>query len=230
MTDTELDLRSRFTVETRAFTEGPLTLELILPARPDELIDDSAFNVDERLPYWAELWPSARALARHLLRQPPPDGPVLELGCGLALPSLVLLSRGFEVLATDYYREALEFARANADRNALPALPTRLLDWRHRPDGLGPYPTLLAADVLYEERNALALAELIPGLVRPGGSLLLADPGRTYRTRFEALMLARGWSCEPEATLVEPADEVAGGPVSHITIYRYRSPADPPNR
>jgi predicted nicotinamide N-methyase len=219
VTDLEFDLRSRFSVETRSFREGATELEIVLPAAPDELIDVSAFNVDERLPYWAELWPSARALARFLLRQPPAAGPVLELGCGVALPSLVLLARGCEVLATDYYPEALEFARVNAERNRLPPLTTRLLDWRD-PPGNQRFQLVLAADVLYEERNAVALAALLPSLVAPGGSFLLADPGRTYRNRFHQLMGEIGWQMDEVASLVEPAgqDDRAGS--STVTISR----------
>jgi predicted nicotinamide N-methyase len=230
VTDLEFELRNRFTVETRRFVEGSTELELILPAAPDELIDVSAFNLDERLPYWAELWPSARALARFLLRNPPEPGVVLELGCGLALPSLVLLAAGRSVLATDYYREALEFASANAERNGLSALPTRLLDWRHPPREGERYRTILAADVLYEERNARALADLLPLLAAPGGSLLLADPGRTYRTRFDELMRERGWSEAVEATLVEPSGDAADGPASRVALIRYRAPLGAPKR
>ncbi len=221
MTDLEFELRSRFTIESRSFREGELEMEIILPAAPDDLIDVSAFNLDERLPYWAELWPSARALARFLLREPLPSGPVLELGCGVALPSLVLLACGCPVLATDYYPEALEFARANAERNRLPPLATRLLDWRDPPAGER-FQHVLAADVLYEERNAVALAALLPELIAPGGSFLLADPGRTYRGSFDRLMREGGWQMEEVASLVEPAGKDGRAGSSIVTIAHFR--------
>src|SRR5690606_6274286 len=113
-------------------------------------IDVSDFNRDERLPYWAELWPSARALAQELLDGPLPRGRVLELGCGIALPSLALRWRGVEVVASDYYAEALDFARENARRNRLTEPETLLLDWRTPPPDLIPFDLVIAADVLYE--------------------------------------------------------------------------------
>ncbi len=66
----EAELRARFEVREERFEHGEWAVELILPRAADELIDESEFADDERLPYWAELWPSARGLARHLLDAP----------------------------------------------------------------------------------------------------------------------------------------------------------------
>ena len=183
-------------LRTHSFTHGAFRAELIAPRSPDDLIDVSEFNLDERLPYWAELWPSARGLAEELLDVPPPEGRVLELGCGIALPSLALRSRGVDVIASDYYGEALEFAIANAERNGLAPLETLLLDWRSTPDGLEPFDLVIAADVLYEKRNAEALAVLLPRIIAPDGRALFADPGRTYVETFRQLLEARGWRME----------------------------------
>lgn len=197
----------RFALRTHEFRHGDFAATLVAPASPDELIDVSEFNADERLPYWAELWPSARALAAELLVLPPPKGRVLELGCGIALPSLALRWRGVDVLASDYYPEALEFARANAERNRIAPPATLLLDWRHPPADLGPFDLLVAADVLYERRNADALATLIPRLAAPDGRVLLADPGRTYLEHFRHLMREAGWRMEETGRRSEPVPE-----------------------
>lgn len=223
----ERELRENFRTRTERFRHASLSVELLLPRAADELIDVSAFNEDERLPYWAELWPSARALARWLLERPPPPGPVLELGCGVALPLLALAGRGVETVATDYYPEALDFARVNARRNGLPAPRTHPVDWRTPPAGLGRFPTVLAADLLYEQRNADALEELLPRVVAPGGALLLADPGRAYAAGFRAAMEARGWRVEALEAREEPS---AAGAVSRIRIDRLRAPAGDPQR
>jgi predicted nicotinamide N-methyase len=227
LTDLEFEIRNRFSVEPRLFEHAGRVLEMILPAAPEELIDVSAFNLDERLPYWAELWPSARALARHLLDSGPASGRVIELGCGLALPSLVSLEIAESVLATDYYREALDFARVNAERNQLPPLSTRLLDWRDLPDGLGTFRTALAADVLYERRNADALSQLLPHIIAPGGSLLLADPGRTYLADFDRSMRKLGWESSLQEQIKEPSTDNPKGPFSTVSIFRYRAPPEP---
>jgi predicted nicotinamide N-methyase len=183
-------------LRTHRFDHGDFHAELIAPRSPEELIDVSEFNRDERLPYWAELWPSARALAAELLDAPRPAGRVLELGCGIALPSLALRWRGVPVVASDYYTEALEFAVANAVRNAVPPPETLLLDWRSPPADLVPFDLVVAADVLYEKRNGDALADLIPRVTAPGGRVLVADPGRTYVDHFRQLLQAGGWRME----------------------------------
>jgi predicted nicotinamide N-methyase len=211
----EAELRARFEVRTERFTLDGFDVELLLPRTPEDLIDVTAFNTDERLPYWAELWPSGRALARWLVEAPAlPEGPAIELGCGVALPSLALGWRsGEHVLATDYYADALEFAIANARRNGDLPLGTWLLDWRDIPPGLaGRFGFLLAADVLYEMRNVEMLAEAIPRLLAPGGTVWLADPRRVYLSIFRDRMREAGWTIEEEA-VHEPSDLAPGGSI-----------------
>lgn len=217
MSSGEAELRQRFAIRTERFAHRELVLDVLLPRSADALIDESEFNTDERLPYWADLWPSARALARHLLDNAPPGGRVLELGCGVALPSLVLLARGADVLATDYYADALRFAEINALRNALPPLRTALVDWR-APSTLGVFDLVLAADVLYERRNAEALAAVLPRLLTPAGRVLLADPGRVYLDEFERLVVGTGWSIV-EREVREEISDPATGAVSRVRIF-----------
>ena len=143
---------------------------------PEALIDEDAFAADEFLPYWAELWPAAHALAAAL---PDVDGAaVVELGCGLGLPSLVAAARGARVTATDWAAEAVDLLRTNAGRNGL-ALTVERRDWRE-PWGAR-FDLALAADVLYERRNveplAARLAELAP-------SALVGLAGRPYERTF----------------------------------------------
>lgn len=201
--DPMIPISERFETRAERFEHEAFALDLLLPRAADDLIDEAEFDTDERLPYWAELWPSARALSRELLDADPPAGRVAELGCGLALPSLVLAARGIPVVATDYYGEALEFVRLNAERNGITAPDTRLLDWRRHDPALGTFDLVLAADVLYEERNAHSLAGVLPVLTAPGGMVRIADPGRAYRQTFERLMLAGGWRIADERVRVE---------------------------
>ncbi|HEX5724674.1 MAG TPA: methyltransferase domain-containing protein [Longimicrobiaceae bacterium] len=215
----ERELRGRFTVREETFSHGAFAVEVLVPRAADELIDEAEFAADERLPYWAELWPSAKALARHLLEAGAPPGRALELGCGVALPSLALRWLGAEVLATDYYADALRFARANAGRNGLAPLATALLDWRSPPPG-EPFALVLAADVLYEPRNAESLAALLPRVVAPGGRFLLADPGRTYLADFSNRMHFAGWRRD-EADRREEVSDPATGAVSTVRVFAF---------
>lgn len=201
----ESELRERFPLRTAPFEHNAFRVEILLPESADALIDVSDFNLDERLPYWADLWPSARAIARYVLDNPPAASTrTIELGCGVALPSLALRSLGREVLATDYFPDALAFAQVNAERNALGPLPTELLNWRKPLPELGRFGLVIAADVLYEIRNGEALASLLPELVAPGGRVWVADPGRMYAAAFRDRMAGEGWVVHEVARFEEP--------------------------
>jgi len=159
-----------------------LRLDILRPPSADELIDEAAFDEEEFLPYWAELWPSGLALARHVAACELGGLRVLELGCGLGLPALAAALRGADVLATDWAEEAIELLKRNAERNSV-FLRVARVRWSE-PEPLlraAPWDLVLGADLLYEARNAEQLAELLPGL---GGDLLLAEPGRPYAKEF----------------------------------------------
>jgi predicted nicotinamide N-methyase len=157
------------------------------------------------LPYWAELWPSALALARHLSERNLHGERAIELGCGVGLATVAALDRGTEVLATDYYGAALDFTRHNARENVGHEPETRVLDWREPlPESLcGAFDLVFAADVLYEERNARDIARLLPALLAPGGEAVFADPGRRYEPLFRELMGGAGFGFATEERGVE---------------------------
>jgi predicted nicotinamide N-methyase len=170
-------------------------LEILRPRDSEALIDERAFaQEDEFLPYWAELWPSGVALARALEGRALRGAAVVELGCGLGLPSIVAARQGGRVLATDWSLAALDLLVGNAARNGA-SIETMRVDWT-RPQELlarDPFPLVLAADVLYERRNVPVLLDLLPQILAPGGEIWLADPGRATADAFLDLVDAEGW-------------------------------------
>ncbi len=162
-------------------------LGLLRPRDTEALLDEDAFERDEFMPYWAELWPSALALARAIGTRALHGARTLELGCGLGLPSLAAALAGGRVLATDWAPDAVAMTARNADRNGI-ALETLACSWTE-PEPLierGPWDIVLASDVLYEARNGDALLPLLPRLLGPRGEVWLADPGRTAAEPFLA--------------------------------------------
>ena len=159
-----------------------MRLSILRPPSADALIDEAAFDEEEFLPYWAELWPSGLALARHVAGLDLAGRTVLELGCGLGLPSLAAALRGADALATDWAESAIELLRDNAERNGAPLRVARVR-WTEPAVLLraAPWDLVLGADLLYEARNADQLAELLPLL---GADVLLAEPGRPYTKDF----------------------------------------------
>jgi predicted nicotinamide N-methyase len=160
---------------------------------------------DERLPYWASLWPSAIALARHLATSGRNTGRVIELGAGLGLPSLAAAKLGFEVLATDYEPDALRFLEENAALNET-SVRTELMDMR-APSRAERFTLILASDLLYEARQVVPLSRAVHELLAPGGTLMLSDPQRPHLTTFRHEMSELGFQSteypRPEAMVVE---------------------------
>jgi predicted nicotinamide N-methyase len=101
------DLNAQFDVVQTDIRIGPRVVTLHHPRDADDLIDEAAFAIDERLPYWADVWPSARVLAERLLTTRVDERRLLEVGCGSGLVSVAAAIAGFDVTSTDYYDEAL---------------------------------------------------------------------------------------------------------------------------
>jgi predicted nicotinamide N-methyase len=160
-------------------------LALLRPRDTESLLSEEAFDEDEFLPYWAELWPSSLALARFIGARALKGRRCVELGCGLGLPSLAAAVAGGRVTATDWAPEATAMTVANANRNGL-TVEGLTVSWT-KPEALiarAPWDLVLASDVLYEARNVEALLPLLPRLIDDKGEIWLADPGRTAAAPF----------------------------------------------
>jgi predicted nicotinamide N-methyase len=185
-------LEDRFVLDTRDVVVGGRAWRLDRPRSAEDLISEDDFARDERLPYWADLWPSAIVLAADVSGLDGSGRRAIELGAGLGLPSLVAASVGYDATATDYYDDALRFVRRNAVRNLGRDLATALVDWRSLTDGLGRFDLVLAADVLYERPYAPLVARAVVGSLASGGLGLVADPGRVALNACLAECVALG--------------------------------------
>jgi ETFB lysine methyltransferase len=180
----EADLRERFDVIDHQIAIGGRRLDLRHPRSADDLIDEADFDRDERLPYWAEIWPSAYVLADQIAHEAGNGRRLLELGCGAGLSTIAALAAGFEVTAVDYYAEALEFVRLNAMLNRLPIPTTRTIDWRSYPADLNDFDVVIAADVLYERDYCRLIAAAYKKSLGVGGTGVLTDPQRVKAEPF----------------------------------------------
>jgi len=191
-------------------------LDLLQPAEAAELPDDREVEWAPVVPYWSVLWRSGVALGRELGRERLDGLRVVELGCGLGVPSLAASAAGAAVLATDADAEALELLACNASRNRLD-VATERVDWASPGAVLdrAPFDLVLAADVLYERA---AVAQLLALLLRLGPRVLLADPGRPAAGAFLE-GARRRWRVETRTAGVVRIHSLALSP-------RTRGPAD----
>jgi len=171
------------------------------------------FDVDERLPYWVEIWPASLLLCHWLERQRGlVSGRVcLDLGCGLGVTAMAAAALGARVVGLDYEWSALEYARRNEKANFAPGDSDRpswvQMDWRQ--PGFKPrsFPYIWGGDVMYEQRFIEPVAKFLEMNLAPGGLVWLAAPERRVLTPFNEFMSGLGWS----------GAKVASDTVKHVT-------------
>jgi ETFB lysine methyltransferase len=181
---------------------------ILKPANSDDLIREEDFVKDERLPYWADVWPSSIILAGKLLELDGRGRTALELGCGVGLSTLAATTAGFDVLSTDYYEDALDVTRANVFRNLGRSARTRMVDWRHVPKDLGTFDLVFASDVLYEKEYALLLPIILCRVLDLQGCALIGDPGRLAAPMFVEACEAHGLQIRNKETRPFAAGEI----------------------
>ncbi|HVF40460.1 MAG TPA: methyltransferase domain-containing protein [Gemmatimonadaceae bacterium] len=181
-------LQERFDTVTTAIQVGDRRLSILRPRNSDALIREEDFVKDERLPYWADIWPSSTILAERLSRddglQARNERKGLELGCGVGLVTIAAMTAGYDMIASDYYDDALAFTRANAFAALGRSPSARMIDWRHFPADVPPLDLIVASDVLYEKEYARILPPIFRRALRPDGFALIADPGRVGVPEF----------------------------------------------
>jgi predicted nicotinamide N-methyase len=203
---------------------GVYTFLIDRPGGSDDLLKHpavlAAFGTDEYLPYWADLWPAARMLAKAVLAEPWSAGlTALEVGCGLGLPGVAALARGLRVIFSDYDATALRFAAANARLNGFDNFAELAFDWRDPPADLQ-VDVVLASDLTYEARHVEPLVALVERVLRPGGLCLWTDQDRPPAAALKAELARLSW---PVETKVARAGE-PGGQRYKGTLYRIRRP------
>lgn len=160
----------------------------------DSLLHDEAnglANVEDHIPYWTILWPSAVGLAEYILTYPEiiRDKKVIEIGAGLGLPAIICNTLDAQrVVATDLLTDALVYCRKNAELNNRDTkLELEVMDWTKQMQHLNDkYDVILAADIVYESRFVDHFINGIRAIANKGNSalILLAEPSRSIASRM----------------------------------------------
>ena len=175
---------------------GEHTFPMWRPAEPDRLLEHpdtvEAFGLDEYMPYWCDLWPVSRMLARAVLNHTWKAGTtVLEIGCGLGMAGVAALAQGMHVVFSDYDATALRFAAANALHQGYRNFELLPMNWCQPPQRQ--FPVILGADLLYEIRSVAPVIDLINAMLAPLGTAWITDQDRTPSTLWRKSLKDQGF-------------------------------------
>lgn len=195
--------------------------KLTVPGNPDALLDDdsvvAASQTDDRMPYWAYVWPAALPMAKAVLRADwPIPSRVLELGCGTGLVGLAALQRGHHVTFTDYEPLSVAVAKHNAEQNGFTQLEARTLDWRDPPEEQ--FPVIIGCDLLYQENHFEPILQLLHRMLPQHGLCWLGDGGRSVARRFWNLASEQGFDVE----VLDADGELLPAPTSDYQLFVLR--------
>lgn len=161
----------------------------LLPESLEPFMD--AVDPMTHFPLWAKIWEASALLAGQLAERPHHPGErLLEIGAGVGMVGIIAAAFGHQVTVTEYNPDALNFARANAEKNGCPQVKIENLDWL-APSALPPFDLIVGSEVIYQEEMIPSLISLFQHYLAPGGTILLAGQVRQSGVRFwEAAQVA----------------------------------------
>lgn len=145
-------------------------------------------------PIFGVIWPSSLVLAHLILNYETDSKRILEIGCGMALSSLLLNKQYADITATDYHPEANRFLQRNVLLNEDKAISFEQVDWTAKSDNLGLFDLIIGSDLLYEDSHINLLATFIEAHAKPTCEVIIVDPGRGRKNKLSSRMMKFGFT------------------------------------
>jgi len=145
-------------------------------------------------PIFGVIWPSSLVLAHFIVDYDTESKRILEVGCGMALSSLLLNKQCADITATDYHPEANKFLQRNTLLNEDKAIAFEQVDWTDTSDNLGLFDLIIGSDLLYEDNHIELLATFIKAHSKPTCEVIIVDPGRGRKNKLSARMISFGFT------------------------------------
>ena len=145
-------------------------------------------------PLFGIIWDSSKVLANLMFEYKIKDKRILEIGCGMALSSLMLNQRNADITATDYHPEVESFLLSNVILNEGKKIPFIRTGWDDEDSGLGKFDVIIGSDLLYESEHVDLLSNFINNHTQPHCEVIIVDPGRGNHARFSKKMVSLGYS------------------------------------
>lgn len=144
-------------------------------------------------PIFGVVWPSGLVLAHYMKDYETGTKRILEVGCGMALSSLLLNKKEADITATDYHPEVNKFLERNALLNGDEPINFEQVDWSNNDDSLGQFDLIIGSDLLYEDEHTELLVEFLASHANPSCEVIIVDPGRGRKNSLSAKMIELGF-------------------------------------
>ncbi len=149
-------------------------------------------------PIFGVIWPSSLVLANYILTYQTEGKRILEIGCGMALSSLLLNEQHADITATDYHPEAEYFLERNTRHNNGKHIPFERTGWADDAGQLGRFDLIIGSDLLYEDEHTQLLADFIENHAKPSCEIIIIDPGRGRKSKLSSKMHEYGYANSQE--------------------------------
>lgn len=145
-------------------------------------------------PLFGVIWPSGLVLAHYISTFQTGKKRILEIGCGMALSSLLLNKKNADITATDYHPEVEFFLQRNTNLNSDKDIAFERTNWIDGTDDLGRFDLIIGSDLLYEDVHIQQLAKFIENHSNAACEVILVDPGRGRKNKLSLQMNKYGYS------------------------------------
>ncbi len=174
--------KAEYEVEETDFSLQNETLKLFVPVKIDRFINPD--DVFKGFPLWSKIWEATAVLANRLAAlEPDPEKRFLEIGAGMGVAGIYASKLGHLVTITEYNKDALNFARANAALNGIENPDIQELDWTS-PMVEGTFDYIIGSEVVFKETDIMSLFSLFQKYLKPGGKIILAEGMRKTSLKF----------------------------------------------
>ncbi len=160
---------------------------------PDGVAEELGIN-STLWPLFGVVWPSSIVLAHFMADFDTASKRILEVGCGMALSSILLNKQSADVTATDYHPEVSTFLKRNVLLNGDEPIDFERVDWAAKSDDLGLFDLIIGSDILYEDRHSELLANFLENHANPNCEVIIVDPGRGRKNKLTTRMEAFGFT------------------------------------
>lgn len=187
----------RFKYQTLEFDNIDIHFRTLRDKQEFEDENDIALNLGIYESNWSLfgiVWPSSQVLANYMFKYNTKNKKVLEVGCGIALTSLMLNHKNVDITATDYHPEVEAFLEINTKLNNNKKIPFLRTSWNDENNTLGKFDLIIGSDILYERDHILSLSSFLQKNTKKKCEIIIVDPGRGNSSKFSKKMIDMGFT------------------------------------